>query len=414
MPETYTNPVYPADFPDPFVLRWGGRYYAYGTGPSQDGKQLRMLSSEDLVRWTPHGGVLEPLDLPGAEEYWAPEVAYHQGTFYLYYATGRTEDPDHHLRVATATSPLGPWRDAGLNLTPHEIFAIDGHPFRDPVDGQWYLFYASDVLKAPFAGTGIVVDRLVEMTRLEGKPRSVLRPFAEWQVFELKRAVKQGLDWYTIEGPFARRVGDRYVCFYSGGRWENPNYGVGFAVAEHPLGPWQDAAHQDGPSVLKTVPGQVVGPGHNSVVLGPDLVTEYIVYHGWDPRCTARYPRIDPLTWDNGRPRCDGPSFTSRPAPLPPDLLLREGEDPPILERLGDFVMEFSVAGGEWSLSLGGFEHRAPGGPHSEVLLRRTGERIRLQVDGVEQDSRSAPGPEILKLRRSPGATFRHLALTHL
>ena len=28
---TFTNPVYPAYFADPFVLRHGDRYYAYGT-----------------------------------------------------------------------------------------------------------------------------------------------------------------------------------------------------------------------------------------------------------------------------------------------------------------------------------------------------------------------------------------------
>ena len=108
MSPTYTNPVFAGDFPDPFVLRWGGRYYAYGTGRAVDGKQLRMMSSDDLVHWTPHGGVLEPLDLPGAEEYWAPEVAYREGTFYLYYATGRAEDPDHHLRLLAGEGPAQP------------------------------------------------------------------------------------------------------------------------------------------------------------------------------------------------------------------------------------------------------------------------------------------------------------------
>lgn len=315
MAETYTNPVYDQDFPDPFVLRFEGRYYAYGTGPAADGKMLKQLSSPDLVHWEAHGGALESLRLEGAEEYWAPEVAYRDGTFYLYYATGRTEDPDHHLRVATASHPLGPWKDAGTNLTPHEIFAIDAHPFQDPADGEWYLFYANDVPQGPYAGTGIVVDRLLSMTHLEGNPRPVLRPFADWQVFELQRAVKQGLDWYTIEGPFVCARGGKYVCFYSGGRWENPNYGVGYALADHPLGPWRDAEHGAGPSILKTVPGHVIGPGHNSVVAGPDGITDYIVYHGWDPGCTARYPRIDRLKWDGARPICHGPTWEPQPRP---------------------------------------------------------------------------------------------------
>lgn len=319
---TYVNPVYPHDFPDPFVLRFRGRYYAYATGQADDGRFFRLLSSPDLVHWESHGGALPPLGIEGAEEYWAPEVAYCNGRFYMYYATGHSADPDHHLRVAVAEHPLGPWRDAGKNLTPHEIFAIDAHPYCDPRNGDWYLFYARDVLEPPYAGTGLAVDRLVDMETLEAQPVDMLRPYADWQVFELNRAVKNHLDWYTIEGPFVVRHEGRFVCFYSGGRWENPNYGVGYATAAEPMGPWVDDANAKGPQVLFTAPGQVIGPGHNSVIVGPDLHTPYIVYHGWDADCSARMMRIDELIWRDGRPACDGPSTGPRPAPRPADLLI--------------------------------------------------------------------------------------------
>lgn len=453
---TYTNPVFHQDFPDPFVLRFNGVYYAYGTGPAAGGKVLRQMSSVDLVHWEPRGGVLEPLELEGAEEYWAPEVAYHEGTFYLYYATGRTDDPDHHLRVATAAHPLGPWRDAGVNLTPHEIFAIDAHPFRDPGDGQWYLYYANDVLQAPYAGTGLVVDRLVSMDRLEGKPQPVLRPYAEWQVFELQRPVKQGLDWYTIEGPFVRRLGDRYVCLYSGGRWENPNYGVGWADAPAPLGPWTDEEHRPGPSVLKTIPGQVLGPGHNSVVLGPDLETEYIVYHGWDPGLTARYPRIDVLTWEGIRPRCAGPTYTPQPAPAMPDHLFWsvpgadwkvQGEwqlESPRLQprspaarltypHVDGFRAEVSVrcsAGSRWSIAVGSVRITTGEGvlrvgdqctplladyreeAFHTLHLRRWSDRLEVVIQDFPcLEVRMEPGAVPFSFGGGPGATFGHLAL---
>lgn len=455
MPDTYTNPVFDQDFPDPFVLRFNGRYYAYGTGPAPDGKVLRVMASVDLVEWTFHGGVLAPLELEGAEEYWAPEVAYHEGTFYLYYATGRTDDPDHHLRVATAEHPLGPWRDRGVNLTPHEIFAIDAHPFRDPVDGQWYLFYANDVMRGPYAGTGIVVDRLLTMERLEGQPRPVLRPYAGWQVFELQRAVKQGLDWYTIEGPFVGRRDGRYVCLYSGGRWENPNYGVGWADANSPLGPWKDEEHEPGPSVLKTVPGKVVGPGHNSLIIGPDLETEYIVYHGWDPEGTARYPRIDVLTWDGIRPRCHGPTSTAQPRPRLPEQLfwsvpesgwdvagewqtdsLRprgSGSRLRFGELLGDFTAEVSVRcepGTAWSVDLGdlpmtvrerhllvGTARAATGHDHCEgafhtLTLCRRGESLAVALGEFPCLLVKVPAGELpLSFGGGAGATFGHLAL---
>ena len=87
---------------------------------------------------------MEPAAAELGTDYWAPEVVEADGRFWLYYSVGHG-DAGHHLRVAVADHPFGPFRDTGVNLTPHEQFAIDPHPFRDD-DGTWYLFYARDVL----------------------------------------------------------------------------------------------------------------------------------------------------------------------------------------------------------------------------------------------------------------------------
>ena len=74
---TYTNPVLAGNFPDPFVLKHGKRYYAFGTtgrGRTPDGRIFTLLQSENLVDWRPLGGALTPP--AGSEEFdfWAPEV----------------------------------------------------------------------------------------------------------------------------------------------------------------------------------------------------------------------------------------------------------------------------------------------------------------------------------------------------
>ena len=73
---SYTNPVYPEYFADPFVLRHDGAYYAYGTGisSSPDGRLFEVLFSTDLIHWRSLGGALDPLGAE-VEDYWAPEVA---------------------------------------------------------------------------------------------------------------------------------------------------------------------------------------------------------------------------------------------------------------------------------------------------------------------------------------------------
>lgn len=108
--------------------------------------------------------MLNRLPETGGDEYWAPEVAYRRGAWWMYYSVGHGIN-GHHLRVAHATDPTGPFTDTGHNLTPTEAFAIDAHPFRDD-DGRWYLYFARDVLDDPRPGTHLAVARLLTPTRL--------------------------------------------------------------------------------------------------------------------------------------------------------------------------------------------------------------------------------------------------------
>jgi GH43 family beta-xylosidase len=309
----YKNPVFDQYMADPFVLQHEGHYYAYGTGSlSPEGWPFPVLHSTDLATWQQRGWALVP---PGGDEFWAPEVAYDEGVFYMYYSARGIDGKDHQLRVATQTSPLGPFQDAGRVLVPDQPFTIDAHPFRDQ-DGQWYLFYSRDFLTLddPYrVGTGIVVDRLLDMLTLAGEPRVVIRPHADWQLFKAQRSMYGAIyDWHTIEGPAVRLHNGRYYCFYSGGAWEHDNYGISYVVAEHVLGPYR-LPSEDHQVLLRSVLGHVIGPGHNSFTTSPNGDQEYIVYHAWDPDMTARRMCIDKLGWDNGIPVIHGPTWTPQP-----------------------------------------------------------------------------------------------------
>jgi len=329
----YRNPVYSQYFADPFVWQHEGVYYAVGTGILEaqsdvgngvsaltvDGAPgvFAILRSNDLASWSPVGSALEILHPDYGDAYWAPEVAFANGTFYLYYSVGRG-DKGHHIRVATSTQPEGPYRDTGALVTNPFFcpFAIDASPFRDD-DGEWYLFYARDFLDSGpngRAGTGVVVDRLLDMTRLAGTEREVARARHDWQRFAAGRIMYGGIyDWHTIEGPCVRKRNGKYYCLFSAGRWENDTYGVDFAVADNPLGPYRCDSDDSGARVLRTLPGEVLGPGHNSLAEGPDGKTDYIVYHAWDSRMTARRMFIDRIEWTSRGPRCLGPTTTTRP-----------------------------------------------------------------------------------------------------
>ncbi len=316
MPLTYKNPVWPGSLPDPFVLKWRGEYYAYGTGAAQDsGRVFPVLHSSDLVHWTPRGGALEPPGAPGSA-YWAPEVAARDGRFYLYYSLAAPAgDELHRLHVAVADRPEGPFRDVGP-LLPDEGFTLDAHPFQDPRDGQWYLFFGKDFFDAR-VGTALAAVRLADDMVSAAEPvTTILRPSADWQIYERDRTLygRTWDAWHTVEGPALVTRGDRYYLLYSGGNWNSAGYGIGCAVANAVLGPYREP--EAGPVVLHGDGAHVIGPGHNSTVLGPDDQTRFVIYHAWDAARTARRMCIDPLGWFGDGPRCLGPTWTEQTVTL--------------------------------------------------------------------------------------------------
>ncbi len=320
---TLQNPVYRGYFADPFVWKHAGRYYAVGTGPMSckehaqcsdmtsaqingEERAFPLLYSENFYDWKLLGGALRVPGFLGGGEFWAPETAYDGKYFYLYYSVSM-EGLKHRLRVARSLKPDGPYEDAGYLMEKPEDcpFAIDAHAFRDD-DGQWYLFYARDFVdtdKGYRAGTGLVMDRLINMTRLAGEERPVLRSRADWQLFKAKRAMYGGIyDWHTLEGPCVRKRDGLYYCFYSGGCYENDTYGVDYGTSRNVLGPYDDEGNQTGPRVMRTN-SKLIGPGHISIVSGPDDKTEYLAFHAWDAEMTARQFHLGKLEWTKNGPR---------------------------------------------------------------------------------------------------------------
>ena len=67
------SPVYEGDFPDPFVLVAGDRYFAYGT---QTGDiNVQVMESADLDKWEHRGDALPELPSWAARGHtWSPAV----------------------------------------------------------------------------------------------------------------------------------------------------------------------------------------------------------------------------------------------------------------------------------------------------------------------------------------------------
>jgi GH43 family beta-xylosidase len=382
---TYVNPVYPNSFPDPFVLKHKGKYYGYCTGDAAGGLIFGIIGSDDLVNWQDIGGAMSPIaDAPPF--YWAPEVVYDNGKFYLYYSAGN--ETLMHLRVAVSDRPDGGFVDSGRVLTSEE-FAIDAHVFTDD-DGERYMFYATDFLEHTHIGTGTVVDRMVDWFELAGDPRPVTRARHDWQVYDPQRKEKGGVRWHTVEGPTVIKRKRRYFEMFSGGNWQNTTYGVSFAVTDDIRSPAEWDQHADGETelpILRTLPGLVAGPGHNSVVRGPNNRELYCVYHCWTD--AGRVMAIDRMDITGNEMFIVGPTYTPQLLPYSASMddlhAGSEGDDANIrsngewrktesgiegsltgrCERTyatgTDFLCEFTICCGSWKSERSKFGFRLAG-----------------------------------------------------
>jgi hypothetical protein len=147
--EPLVREIYTAD-PSAHVWK-DGRIYVYpshdietGVPPGGQGNQFAMrdyrVFSMDKVggKVTLHGVALDIKDVPWAgRQMWAPDAAYKNGTYYLYFPVKDKSDI-FRIGVATSKSPTGPFK-----AQPEPIkgsFSIDPAVFRDD-DGAHYMYF---------------------------------------------------------------------------------------------------------------------------------------------------------------------------------------------------------------------------------------------------------------------------------
>ncbi len=337
--DTYTNPL-DIQVPgggkvescaDPSIIRGqavgDNAWYMYCTTDPLNGEDrnasggfnfrlIPILRSYDLVSWTYMGDAFS--SRPGwvADDVglWAPEIAYFDGQYHLYYTAPWTDLPGggSAIGVATAPSPMGPWVDSGGPVVePHAAPCCPGSKrwVFDPdvieVDGKKYIFYGSY-----FGG---IHARELSDDGLHSDP-----------VTQTPIAVDN-----RYEGGYIVSRGGYYYLFASATdccRGPLTGYSVFAGRSQNILGPYID---QDGVSLLADRAGGTpvismngnrwVGPGHNSAFTDFDG-QDWLVYHAidrFDPYFegatgfTKRPVLMDALDWVDGWPTVRGGHWAS-------------------------------------------------------------------------------------------------------
>jgi hypothetical protein len=236
---------------DPAIRVFGDTYYIYPTSdkPNWNTTEFAVWSSKNLVSWNKEAVILDVTkDLKWADlQAWAPDCVERNGTYYFYFcARGK-------IGVATAPSPVGPFKDAlGRPLIEKggkvDVYTIDPYPLIDE-DGQAYLYYGN--------GRCQVFKLKPDMISFDGDPVTV--PLKEFR-----------------EGIVVFKRSGKYYFMWSIDDARSPDYRVGWGISDTPLGPVKSFGTNF--IVLRQHP-PAVGTAHHSVVNVPGTDRWYVAYH---------------------------------------------------------------------------------------------------------------------------------------
>lgn len=301
--ETYTNPVVAGADPD--VLYYDGTYYLYNR-ISAGNAVFSVSTSPDLVHWTARRTVFWHTNDAETRSYMSPNVFYHDGVFYLFYAA-LNKNGENRVWYATATSPYGPFLPQAAQKPLHDIAEIGGHPYRDD-DGRLYMSFVR------FGGGNHVW--LEEVTMQDG----VVTPVAGTATLAVSPTEAYENDGYGLiaEGGVLYKHNGLYYMIYASGHYKG-HYGESYAVAEQILGPYTKYAYNE----ILPHNAAVDGVGDGIFVPSPDGKELFMVYHSHaepgkvEPRQTC-IDRVKFVPDENGGPdilTVYGPTTTAQPVP---------------------------------------------------------------------------------------------------
>ncbi len=278
---SYSNPVIPGEIPDPSIIRAGETYYAAGTS-FDFAPNYPIYQSDDLVNWTRIASVFSEPPAWSSDDFWAPELFYKDGTFYVYYTTKRKDNHIACIGVATTNDISKGFTDHGIIIEWGEE-AIDAFVFQDE-DGKLYITW-----KAYGLSEGKDVEILASELSKDG-----LKLVGDY--FSLTDRTK-GWQGDAGEGQCLVKRNNYYYLFYSvGGCCDNRcDYRIRVARSKNLVNGWEQY-----PDPILQGGEQWRCPGHGTLVTTPDKRYFYLyhAYHATDFEFIGRQGMLDEILWD--------------------------------------------------------------------------------------------------------------------
>ena len=274
---------------DPSAHVFNGKIYVYPShdiesdtkeddeGGHFDMKDFHVLSMDKIGgKVTDNGVALDIKNIPWAgRQLWAPDAAYKNGTYYLYFPVKDKQDV-FRMGVATSKKPTGPFKPEAKPIK--GSYSIDPAVFKD-TDGSYYLYFGGiwggqlqrwkdNVYQGktdnPKKGE---TARLPRMAKLSADMKNFVGDVKEVKIVDEKGNLflEDNNDKRFFEASWMHKYKGKYYFSYSTGDTHN----ICYAMGDNPSGPFTYKG-----IVLKPVQGWT---NHHSIV--EQKGKWYLFYH---------------------------------------------------------------------------------------------------------------------------------------
>jgi arabinan endo-1,5-alpha-L-arabinosidase len=292
------------DVHDPAMAKEGDTYYLFSSGPG-----ITFYSSKDMKNWELRGRVFpgDPSWAKGVASrfnghVWAPDIAYHQGKYYLYYAVSSPGQNSSAIGV-TINKTLNPdspdyqWEDQGIvlrSIPNRDLWnAIDPNIIVD-ADGTPWMSFGSF-----WSG--------IKLVKLDSSWTALAEPQEWYSLAKRERSVlvdDRVPGPAEIEGPFIFKKGDYYYLFVSWGlccRGKDSTYKIMVGRSKDVKGTYLD---KDGKSLALGGGSLVLAGNKDWAGLGGCSAyifdgKDYLVFHAYETADNGLQKlKIAEIKWD--------------------------------------------------------------------------------------------------------------------
>lgn len=311
---TYLNPLFEKNGPDPWALWQDSMYYYMHTMATK----LVLWKTPDItaVKDAPSKVIWEPKDSSNMFNLWAPEIHFINNKWYVYYAADDGNTDNHQLYVLENGNrdPFeGEFVMKGrISTDPDNNWAIDGSVFEHK--GELYMVWSGwQTRRIDVETQCIYIAKMKNPWTLGSERVLISKPELEWERhFINPDGSRPDHDIYVNEGPQPLiDPENRYVhiVYSASGCW-TPYYALGMLTADADADLLDPASWKKSPSPVfrQSEKNGVYGTGHNSFFTSPDGKEYYILYHGRDTQTDppgegdTRKPRMQKFEWRDGYP----------------------------------------------------------------------------------------------------------------